>query len=747
MIISELLGSVRISQEGPLQDLEGKVYLAENDDSYELGGVVNFDPYYYQSVNPTGVVPQIVSLALEIEGYGLIKPAQLTDGISWERDIEGGAKITLTVDRKNPPFGNEIQWKGPPPGMRQITLWGAYVSGGIPRWSKIISGAVADHSSSRINSKQAVMTISVLGPEYRYETKKVDYTLDTGHGKTPQKVIKEILDLLGINNVTISDGTIKRNKPIDIVCQPGLQECRNQADSIAKILYFDKENNVRLIEKGYDPNIPQSQYFHDFNILEVDDATLESDGGEVPTSILVTGETAFIDDCGLKNVSTDYILEDDFAPLSALYSQDTGGGINPYGAPLPVIRRTRKIVRKILTYDCETVICEKLITWEWKNLRTWRYRVDGDLSGTIVGWNFGYFMDQSAPNISSELYYWPEEKFIQTSEVTTYTDFSADQGLAFDGGWLYPPVASNYRNRVLYSGYQLLKSAIKTNISDPTLPWEQTNFITNKKVTGGGDGVSDTHTIEEYFGEKSGHTEAAGTGQGYLQFDLMVNDIRDDGYITRDRKFQYKTRIVPGGSYFYNGPFYSKYVDEKPLSAVLAYGIDGLILAEENFESKEINIYSADEQTGLQTIKTTVDYSTTPPRSKDETQDSDGFLPFATFKNGEGKNLKVQSFEFTIAAPVLLDSHPEYEKELQNSLVESEENAQLLAISELRESSALPASFSIPFNIPIDCGKKVRLHLRRTGINEHVFVRNVSGSWNGIGSTIVTKVSGRIYTI
>lgn len=745
MIISELNGTVRITQEGPIQDLNGNVYLDENPDSYELDGDVDFDEYYYQQVNPTGVTPQVVSLALEIEGYGIISPYQLINGISWERDIEGGAKITFSVDGGiDSPIGVELDWKGPPPGTRNITLWAAYISNGIPRWSKLITGAIADHSSRKISRTKREMTITVLGPEFRHETKEVDYNLDSGHKRTPQQIIKDILAIMQVDNVVIDDGVIKRLKPIDIVCQPGLSHCREEAQSIAKVLYFDKENNVRLIARGYDKDLVQSQYFNEFNTIDIgDDIEIESDGGEVATHILVTGEVTFEKDCGLRNVTTEYILKETFAPLSASYTQDTGGGINPYGLVLPEIERIRRKVVRVLTYDCKTLIQEKVMTFEWKNPRTWRYTLDGTVEGDILGWNFGYFLD-AVPSITSELYAWDQEKFVQISELTTKYDYSDGVGLAFDGGWLYPPVASNHRNRTVYSGYRFPKSALKTNIGDPTLPWEQTAFIPSKKITGGGEGVDDDYTVESYFGEKSGSFSESGLS-GYLQYDLFVNDIRDDGYITRDRKYVYATKVVPGTSYLYAGGIgnTSKYEDEKILVNVMF----DVVIDNENTFSKEINLYAADEQSGLKTIRTTIDYNFNPPRAKDEDFYGDGYLPFAEFKEREGTNIDVQSFEFIVEAPVLLISHPYFKKPLSNSLIETEQEAQDLAVSELRELSALPIVFNVPFNIPIDCGKKVRLHIRRSKINHEVFVRNVSGSWEGLGSPIVTKVFGRIYTI
>lgn len=746
MILSELVGTVRITTEGTNQSLLGNVYLAENEDSYELNGDVEFDIAYNQQVHPTGITPQFVSIALEIEGYGIIPPTKLINGISWERDIEAGAKISFAVDRTNSPIGNEIQWKGPPPGIKNITLWGAYIVNGIPKWSKLITGGISDFSNTKINSKERLITITILDPFYRHVSKKVNYTLKQGHKKTPQQVIKDILELMNVDNVVIDNGTIQRVKPIDIVCQPGLSHCKEQADSIAKLVYFDKEANVRLISKGFDSTLVESQLFTETSILDLDDFNIDSAGGEVPTRILVTGEVSSVSDCGLRTVTTEYILEEEFAPRGASKTQDTGGGINVYGLVLPVLKRIRRKIIRELTYSCNTLIVEKIMTFEWKNLRTWRYVIDGNVAGDIIGWNFGYFMDE-VPDASSELYFWPEEKFVQVSEVTNYFDYSNGQGLAFNGEWLYPPIASNYRSRTVYSGYRLLQSALKTNIADPTLPWEQTIYIDNKKITGGHDGVSDNHIVEEYFGDLSSQF-GVGFANGYLQNDILVNSIRDDGYITKDQKVQYGIRVVPGGSYLYNGSDLntSKYEDEQVLNSVL----DEIILDHENLILSEENIYAAeDENSGLQTIKTTVDYKFDPPKVVGpETQYSDNYLPFATFMQAHDSNISTQSFEFTIEAPVLLISHPEFEKTLSNSLVESEEEATVLAVSELRENSALTCSFPVPFNIPIDCGKVVRVYLRRSGINEKVFVRNVSGSWNGIGNgPIVTKVTGKIYVI
>jgi hypothetical protein len=236
-----------------------------------------------------------------------------------------------------------------------------------------------------------------------------------------------------------------------------------------------------------------------------------------------------------------------------------------------------------------------------------------------------------------------------------------------------------------------------------------------------------------------------------LKYDLKVNDIKDNGYITRDRSYIYSFKIVPGRSYLYNGDFSNtgKYEDESILVALPNISGDLISVTDENLISTEVNIYDADESgnSGLHILKTTTDYNVSPPASKDETSEEDQYLPFATFKESDGKNLSIRSFEFTISAPILLESHPEFENELSNSLIETQEEAEILAVSKLREDSSLSLSFKVPFNIPIDCGKVVRFYIRRSGINEKVFVRNVSGSWQGFGTPIVTTISGRIYVL
>lgn len=744
-ILIDLDCTVRITTEGPAQGLNLHVYTNANDDSFdELSLEVDVDTDYTNSVHPTGINSQIVSLALEVEGYGIIPPSKLTSGISWERDLVSGSKISLVVDGQNSPFGTEIQWKGPPPGVRNITLWAAYIVNGIPRWSKLISGAISDHSSRKINATQRLMTLTILGPEFRHRTKKVDYVLPPGHGKSPQQIIKDILDLMGINQVSISNGTLPLNRPIQIICQEGIREIDKYADSIGKVIYFDREQNVTLISKGFDSSLVESQLFNEFSITN-SDVDIEAKGGEVATRIVVTGEYSKIENCGLEVKTNTFELFEFFAPLNALYSQSadvsplapTYNLVGFAATPLPDNLK-RRVVRE-QTLDCGTLIQERIRTYEYKNLRTWRYRIDVD--GNISAHNFGYFMDQGLPNDDSELYIWPQERFVEVSESVTFQDYSETEGLVFDGEWSNPPRASKIGSRSFFSGYKLLKSALKT--ASGTTPWEERPFIADKKITGGHDGVADAHLVEEYFGD---YLDLMGIGlaaNGYLQYDILRNTIRPDGYRTKDINKTYTSRIVPGSAFQYNGGKESKYEDEIVLGTVETNIIDN----PENIDKTEENIYAADEKSGKQTIKIVTDYNEVPLNPKTTIDNADGFLPLSEFMPQEGQNLSNQSFEFPLDAPVLLISHVEFEKEISNDTIEYNEQAIAFGVSELREGSALSCVFFCPFNIPLEPGKVVRVYIRRNGLNEKVFIRNVSGSWNGLGSTIITKAQGRIYVI
>src|SRR5690242_19334009 len=103
-------------------------------------------------LQPREMQAQIVSVCLEIEDYGIIQPSQLIDGISWETDLTAGAKISFTVSAdEDCIFNNELAWKGPPPGTKNITLWVMYIVDNVPTWKKIISGAIADSSTRKVD--------------------------------------------------------------------------------------------------------------------------------------------------------------------------------------------------------------------------------------------------------------------------------------------------------------------------------------------------------------------------------------------------------------------------------------------------------------------------------------------------------------------------------------------------------------------------------------------------------------------
>jgi hypothetical protein len=734
-------------------------------------------------LQPREFDPQIVSICLEVEGYGIIQPSQLINGITWEDDLETGAKITITLPNNANPFGTEINWKGPPPGTRNITLWSMYVIDDVPTWKKIISGAISDSSSREINGTTREITIEILGYLFRHQTKKISYVLPVGHRNSPEQMIKDILDLLDIPNGGIIAGSSEKVKPVQISCEEGLDKAREIANSMNKVIYYDAENGIALLPNGFYDSPVTTALFTELDLLYTEGIRIDAVGGEVATSVLVTGELATSEPCSEVIVTTRLEETTPYAMnnpgfgrgTSAPNQQNSSGVVSSTSASDTTVDFITKRTIKDVCTSCNKALWEREREYGWHNPKTWRYKLN--TAGVPVDWNTGYINDNPA-TANSELYTQAYETFELLSDTLTIHDYAAGQGVLVDtlgngAHYDFPPNGANHEDRVFYGGWYLYETALK-QLTDFDISWENTPYIANVMVTGGGVGVAAAgSTGEQYIGYniffilntfvttladhetvvyigESDSLRTYDSGGDMLAYEQVNKTINDGGYITKDRTARYETGKSLGKDYYFSDGIVSDQQNARTVDRVIGSEVsyyDAHFDFAALVKSNTTNTYFASESTGLTTITSVKDYLTAGFPTKTTREISNGYLPEALLDLQESEKLTTQAFEFVVSAPILLISHVEKEGSVSNTYIETEAEAEALAISYIRENSALGVQSAVIFNTDLKPGKVVRCYVRREGVNELVYIRNVKGSWNGLGSPIITQFSGRIYVV
>ncbi len=754
-IALDMKGSIRFNA-GSFPRLTGKINITQ-DPINGLLGEINIDESYGLSVKPRGVSSQIIALALEVEDYGILDPTKLHD-LKFDRTLDNGSKIEFTLNMDNFSFGTELQWKGPPPGRKKCTLWTGYVIGNSVRWSPYITGAISDHSSRKISATEHRITITLLGPEIENIDQRISYNIQQGHKKSTERIIKEILDAIGEDKVAVPLNGIPKNRAIQLTCEPGLPIAKQLADSQCKVLYWDRDGYVRLVPGGLIDGQPIQQTFNELDVLvSSGDINLESDGGEVPTRVIFSGETIVLDEeCGRKIVITRTEVKKKFIPPRGRFRQSGAGVIstNLSAGTLPAEDITESIVIKLIEYECNTIVSERIMKFGYYNPLIARYRIDA--AGSFNAYNPGYFLEGSISDISdtSQLYGWQESRLVQTHDELIIYDYADIEKIFYeDIGWEYPPKGVLFRKRKYFSGWYLPEAALKSKAS-PGTTWEDKDFIANTWILGSGQGVDITGGIfgERYHGfftsPPGWHLHGEISFQfGFIKYEEEIIHNTQNGYIESEDSRSIQNQVINGDQFLYFGDQTSKLQFESRMTGDISNSF--LTVVNHPLLSEIIiTSYSAEEKSGLTSVRAYTDLKVKKPVTELTIEDtSDSYLPQSTFKGDNSTENAGQAFEVEASADILLISHPYHEKELTHEYIETIKDAEKYCVYVLREESGIPITFNIPFNIPLDPGHAVRLFLRRGRINHIVFVKEVSGSWQGLGNFLATEVSGKIYVI
>jgi hypothetical protein len=790
----ELPGRVNVSTTGLLPKMDGTFYVTPGTDLTSLvglDGIVNVDQEYNDALFPRARENQIFCFAIKIDGYGVIPPEDLVGEISFEDDLERGGQLTFSLRADNPLIGTELTWAGPPPGKKNIDVYAGYLTSSGVKWNIMGTGFIADSSDRTVGYEgDAIMTITALGPRFRYDCKKVTFVLEDGHTSYHGTAVREIAREAGIPNYGLPDRLSKLDdkfsKGIQIDNDAWLGPAEQVLDAIDGVAFWARDGDFTWQQRTL-----FSSQISDPAPIELTEQDLVagaavslSAAGAINTRIRVTGEDIVSEECGLVTKVTiveieksdttipyaDYKTTSSAGAVVAATGSDTTGTL--------VVHRTTTIQE----LWCGLLIHERIMVEEWHNPIAWRYKIDtaGAIKANEYNPGVWFFSDTVvAKDDSAQAYQWDKARFVQTGQVDTYYDYSETQiGLDLLKPWRidpdYPsgspprfinpnyaggewvassgnigvraPAGALYRVRSFKSGYLFREQRLKTGPPATGEAWVDVAYINDTKILGGGAGVYGS-VGEEYYGLEGDVLRTPATDRmDYSGFDDRFLEITDDGFITSETNETHASFLEPGDTYWYLDGRTSK-LDHEGRSYDKTVIINGSSVSTDNIPAPQSEVttsYAADEGTGLTTVESAIDFQTN--KTTVTTTTADGYLPAAQMKGDAATNTTTQKYCHEVIVGKLEAAHEVCEGTYSNPYLTSD-MAKWRGYLKLRQDSAVDVSFTLPANTYLGPGRAVRLRLRRFGINHKIHVHTAGFQRGEPGEAWLTPIKAKIYVI
>ena len=433
MILKSLTSS--ISNGNPeLPNLESNVYV-DGLSALDFDIDILFD---IEEIFPTSLSSQVVSLLVHVEDFGYIYPYEIVS-FNFYRDIEEGARLSLSIRGDRPKILTELNWRTSPPGLKKIQVWAGYKTSNGLSWKKLMTDGLSDSSERTISSSGAVMAIEVIDMKHRYRCMKLNYHVKPNSDKLVTDIIKEIAEEIGINSVSVPSGKdFRTNKEITINCEAAWPKLEEYASYIGCRINFDEYGSLKLYDVGEYSESFYSHIIRDSNIVDGEQFTISFPGGEIATAITIKGEKSENKECGTVTLTTTKISKGPRTITGPAWSQDSVTGNLTLTGYIDQYLESDVLseVITIMEIQCGTLIQETVITKGWKRRELWRYHLDN--TGSIDDYSGGWIMEPGASkDDGSKCYIDFFEKFVILSKVTTRYYYSNSSYYIDDGNGDY----------------------------------------------------------------------------------------------------------------------------------------------------------------------------------------------------------------------------------------------------------------------------------------------------------------------
>lgn len=329
---------------------------------------------------------------------------------------------------------------------------------------KLVGSGIAENAGDSFGYPDTRSFVGV-GPLTKYADRLVSLQLPRGHGWTRAKIVRTLLERIGVSPVLIAVGGSDR-----LFCEINVVQ-RNALATIREILFpellemYCDQNAVFRTRSLVPHGLPVSLTLTGRSIVR--GSVNETATTQGPTRLKLRGmQQVLRDDDGLTTETLPPItIEAPYAPVTAWKQQSTFGVLSAAAIAQPPFAEVMVVSRieRSITRQGDTVLAERTRTYGWKNPLSWRYTLNTDGSHRAGAYAAGYLMEPSAvADDETHLYLWPQERFeLLTDEVVSYV-YDEDTG---------------YQTSIVTTvdAWNLPRAAIKRRTS-PADDWETEDF-------------------------------------------------------------------------------------------------------------------------------------------------------------------------------------------------------------------------------------------------------------------------------
>lgn len=668
-------------------------------------------------VNGAEVDPKWI-LSWQVDEF-LDRPATWSLALACRRDWP-----TVELD----PIGNPGTLAAPPPGAREVSIHGVYVTATGAHEVPLLSSGQVDNGP-RSGGVDALSGVDATG---RYDRLLATLSLPAGHGLSRGAVLRRIFLDAGIPGAAMSLPSLSpMYKAVDLAEQPALA-FGFELGRVEGYAPRATRGGVLTLERYYRPEsgtptwtLDEERYLSGQSGGE---ASYSPPGSDVPTRItLSTSAQVIREECERRVEKRVNLHFEVFAYRAAAYRQNSVGALVALTGDTPVSSlQLRRRITTLTEYDCETVVGERVITEEPYRPVAAKAILDdaADPAGPpqVGSWRDGVFVDADAvAEDDSVAYLWPHDRFTVVSDVTTQHVYGNENGL--EGAVKTGELRSE-------KGWANPKAALKSRISASTQAWDVIAYESARFIL---------HDL-------SGTYQANETFQVVATSEKVFSTTEDGAFYIAEKTTHSTISVGEGSLHLYAGG--AKNAPNETLRPSSVDTID--YVPSGDSVHRALTAHSDLLGGGGSTFR-------------DEPRD--GHLPAAEIREDidppaalfdteeEAANARgasrydSQPLECTVDSPLLESTRQVNHVPKSEVWPETHDELCAMALQELREGSTGRISITLPANYLIQPGHRIRWVSRLNNLDLIGIVDHVSSGQSGFGAPILTAVEAKVYTI
>lgn len=619
-------------------------------------------------------------LRISINGV-LLDKRQLGPNITLTERDNGTSVLTFSMPMRQDlpatgyenPYGTFEGSLGPPGGKQSIDVDAIVVTVDGPVTLTMLRDGIIENTEEITSPEGDLRQYNVIGKHGRYDRKKVELTIPPGHGLSMEEVVEKILAEMGVSADIQGVGQSPRYKEIVAVDAPGWQLIQDLLDVEGKTAIWDRDSSVAIKKLGYRPDAESTPDW----TFSLDD--IIADGGlslspaiDGPTRVTVLGQEQLTQDDDGGGLTTEVeqleIWQDYAVQVVDGYQNGSGdyviGGWSDADSEFQVVQRTiRSTIRE---YD--TMVGETVDIYAWFNPP--RARGQLSVTTTVAYYSPVWFQTSAGPCVIHG-----SEEFIHVRRNQVEREFDSS-------GYLY---------RVVRKTFAWYMPRQATFAKQTWTSSGQIHYVLTSTISGAPDITYLNIAYDGCIAEHSAFME--------VERDIITYDIDDDGYIHGETHDHYEMYARPG-AFEFGSPVRQWYYQDGRLSMDVS---EALRLSKKTVKSYtvmadgEVEVTTSEEDHDGKVQQTIIESLT-------------GYLPAAEFKevllpdpdeypNGvAASRYQTQTIEAQYISGDLELYREIWDEKLNSPYVENVEEAMDVAERTVREGSAVPVVFNLPFN-------------------------------------------------